>query len=169
MTKSILKNTLLATLLLSTTNLAMASESIFKVAVVKGAIGTVDITKGEFESSIKKVTSNKTYKEFYTSKMNLCVAYLQLNDNTKSEPACTAAIESLEEMSKSNKGGKYLTALNYSNRGVAKYRKNQLTAALKDFETAVAIDNNSITKSNLVNMRLQLAETPMDNMSELSD
>lgn len=169
MKKSILKSTLLATVLLSASNLTIASESAFKVAVVKGAIGSVDITKGELESSIKKVTSNTTYEEFYTSKMNLCVAYLQLNDIAKSESACTSAIKSVEAMPESKEGVKYLTAINYSNRGVARFRKKQFSAALEDFEAAVAIDKNSITSSNLAHMRQQLPEVAMEIVSELSD
>jgi tetratricopeptide (TPR) repeat protein len=169
MNKSLFKKTILTTLLLSIINSAAANDTTFKVAVVKGAIGTVDITKGEIASSIEKLTTNKKYKEFYASKMNLCVAYLQSNENSKSESACTSAIKSLESMPETKKRVKYLTALNYSNRGVARFRQNQLTQALSDFEAAVAIDNNPITSNNLVHMRLQLPISNTEPTAELSE
>ncbi|MCI2283866.1 hypothetical protein L3081_11230 [Colwellia sp. MSW7] len=173
MNKSLFKNTILTTLLLSTmgsaTVSATSSETAFKVAVVKGAVGTVDLTKGEIATSIQKLTANKMKKEFYANKMNLCVAYLHSDDNAKSESACTSAIKSLESMPKSKDRVKYLTALNYSNRGVARFKQKQLTAALSDFEAAFAIDNNPITSSNLVNMRQQFPASNDESVAELSD
>lgn len=169
MNKSLFKNTILTTLLLSAMGSATASETAFKVAVVKGAVGTVDLTKGEIATSIEKLTANKMHKEFYANKMNLCVAYLHSEDNAKSESACTSAIKSLESMPKSKDRVKYLTALNYSNRGVARFKQKQLTAALSDFEAAFAIDNNPITSNNLVHMRQQLPVSNDESMVELSD
>lgn len=162
-------NTILATLLFSATPSVLANDAKFKVAVIKGAIGSVDITQGELASGIKKLTASKKNKDFYASKMNLCVAYLQANYQEKSESACTAAIESLESMPNANRKVKYLTALNYSNRGVARYRKNQLVAALADFKAAVAIDQNLITNANLANIRQLLPATKVDTNVELSD
>ncbi len=169
MKKSTFINTILATLLFSASHSALANGANFKVAVVKGAIGSADITQGELASGIKKLTASEKSKNSYASKMNLCVAYLQANYQEKSESACTAAIESLESMPNVNRKVKYLTALNYSNRGVARYRKNQLLAALADFKVAVAIDKNSITNSNLENIRQLLPVTKVDTNLELSD
>ena len=169
MKKLIIINTILATLLFSATQSALANDAKFKVAVVKGAIGSVDITQGELASGIKKLTTSEKNKDFYASKMNLCVAYLQSNYEEKSESACTAAIDSLESMPNANRKVQYLTALNYSNRGVARYRKNQLVAALEDFEAAVAIDQNPITNANLASIRQLLPTTKVDTNAELSD
>ena len=169
MKKLILINTILATLLFSATQSALANDVKFKVAVVKGAIGSVDITQGELASGIKKLTASEKNKDFYASKMNLCVAYLQSNYQEQSESACTAAIDSLESMQNANRKVQYLTALNYSNRGVARYRKNQLVAALADFEAAVAIDQNPITNANLASIRQLLPTTKVDTNVELSD
>ena len=169
MKKAIFISSILATLLLTTTNSASAAEAKFKVAVVKGAIGSVDIAKGELASSIEKLTTNKKDNDFYASKMSLCVAYLQASYNTESESTCTSAINSLESLGHANSKVRYLTALNYSNGGVARYRKNQLTAALKDFEVAVAIDQNPITSANLASIRKLLPITSVDTVTELSD
>jgi hypothetical protein len=59
MKKTILTNALLATLLLSTSHSTLASNSIFQVAIVKGAIGTTDLAQGKVESGIKKLTASE--------------------------------------------------------------------------------------------------------------
>ena len=171
MKKSMLTSTLLATLLLSTSYSTLASNSIFQVAVVKGAVGTTDLTEGKVESGIKKLTSSEKTQDFYANKMNLCVAYLQsdLSHSNKSESACTDAINTLESVKRQSNKVKFLTALNYSNRGVARYRKNQLVAALADFKAAVAIDQNLITNANLASIRQLLPATKVDSNVELSD
>lgn len=169
MKKTIVIGSILATLLLTTTNTASAADAKFKVAVVKGAVGSMDITQGELASGIKKLTTNTSDQDFYASKMSLCVAYLQASYNDKSESTCTAAINSLESLPHANGKVRYLTALNYSNRGVARYRKNQLTAALADFNTAVAIDQNPITNANLASMRKLLPAAKVETVAELAD
>jgi hypothetical protein len=169
MNKTMLKNTLLATLLLSTTHATLANEAIFQVAVVKGAMGTADITKGEVALGIKKLTASESSKDFYDRKMNLCVAYLQSTQSNKSESACTEAIDSIESIKRQNSKVRYLTSLNYSNRGVARYKKNQLTAALNDFEFAVTIDDNPITAGNLQKIRQLLPVNNVEKMAALSD
>lgn len=171
MNKSILKNTLLATLLLSAPHSTLASEAIFQVAVVEGALGTQEITKGNLASGIKKLTASEQSKSFYANKMNLCVAYLQsdANQSDKSESACTAAIDSLTSAKPQSAKVRYLTSLNYSNRGVARFRKNQLTAALKDFELAVNINDNSITSGNLQKFKQFSVTEQVATTTELSD
>ncbi|MFT6586352.1 MAG: hypothetical protein ACJAUY_000380 [Cognaticolwellia sp.] len=171
MKKTILTNALLATLLLSTSHSTLASNSIFQVAIVKGAIGTTDLAQGKVESGIKKLTASEKSQDFYANKMNLCVAYLQsdFTHSNKSESACTEAISSLESVKRQSNKVRYLTALNYSNRGVARYRKNQLDAALTDFELAVKIDNNEITVSNLRKIKQLLPLEQVESATELSD
>jgi hypothetical protein len=169
MNKTMLKNTLLATLLLSTTHATLANEAIFQVAVVKGAMGTADITKGEVALGIKKLTASESSKDFYDRKMNLCVAYLQSTQSNKSESACTEAIDSIESIKRQNSKVRYLTSLNYSNRGVARYKKNKLTAALNDFEFAVTLDDNPITAGNLQKIRQLLPVNNVEKMAALSD
>ena len=169
MNKTILKNTLLATLLLSTTHATLANEAIFQVAVVKGTVGTADLTKGKVALGIKKLTASESSKDFYDRKMNLCVAYLQSTQNKKSESAYTEAIDSIESIKRQSSKVRYLTSLNYSNRGVARYKQNQLTAALKDFEFAVTIDDNPITAGNLQKIRRLLPVTKVEKIAALSD
>ncbi|MBA6390253.1 hypothetical protein H4J38_05570 [Colwellia sp. BRX10-3] len=171
MKKLTLKNTLLATILLSATHSAFASDDVFQVAIIKGAIGTEEITKGKLESGIKKLTENEKSQDFYANKMNLCVAYLQSNvtHSDKSETACTDAIDSLESAKRQSTKVRYLTSLNYSNRGVARFRKNQLTAALEDFELAVNINDNAITAGNLQKLKQLLPINQIENSTELSD
>ena len=167
MKKTTFIKTMLTTILLGTTHSALADDALFKVAVIKGAVGTLDITQGEVESGIKKLTASKKRKDIYANKMNLCVAYLQTSHNAKSELACTEAINSLKGITSPRV--QYLSSLNYSNRGVARYKTNQLNAALTDFEQAVLIDNNPITASNLKRIKLLLLADSTDNSATLSD
>jgi hypothetical protein len=171
MNKAMIIKNLLATLLLSATHITLASDAIFQVAVVKDAIGTADITKGKLASGIKKLTEDEKNQSFYANKMNLCVAYLQSTSelNDKSESTCTEAINSLEAMKRQSSRVRYLISLNYSNRGVARYRKNQLTKALKDFEFAVIIDDNSITSGNLQKFKQLLPIDQAESATALSD
>lgn len=169
MNKTMLKNTLLATLLFSTTHVTLANDAIFQVAVIKGAMGTADITKGEVALGIKKLTTSESSKDFYDRKMNLCVAYLQSTQSNKTESACTEAIDSIKSIKRQSSKVRYLTSLNYSNRGVARYKQNHLSAALKDFEFAVTIDNNPITAGNLQKIRQFLPVNKVEKIAELSD
>jgi len=169
MNKTMLKNTLLATLLFSTTHVTLANDAIFQVAVIKGAMGTADITKGEVALGIKKLTTSESSKDFYDRKMNLCVAYLQSTQSNKTESACTEAIDSIKSIKRQSSKVRYLTSLNYSNRGVARYKQNHLSAALKDFEFAVTIDNNPITAGNLQKIRQFLPVNKVEKIAVLSD
>jgi len=169
MKKPTLIETLITTLLLTSSLSTIASEAKFQVAVVKGAVGSVDIAKGELAQGIEKLTTNEKSADFYANKMNLCVAYLQSNNSEKSESACTKAIASLESLPSANNDVRYLTSLNYSNRGVARYRKNQLNAALTDFKFAASLDDNPITARNLASIRRILPTAKVEDVAVLSD
>ena len=54
-------------------------------------------------------------------------------------------------------------------RGVARCRKNLLTAALADFKAAVAIDQNPITNANLASMRKLLPAAKVETVAELAE
>lgn len=149
--------------------MALASDATFKVAIVKDAVGSKDIALGKIKSGLEKLNANNKSQEFYANHMSLCVAYLQSNDQNKSESACTAAIVSLESLPQVSSRVRYLTSLNYSNRGVARYRSNDLTAALADFESAVIIDRNPITTANLARIKQRLPALAIETTTALSD
>ena len=156
MRTTLLIKLIISTLLLSNTLMALASDAPFKVAIVKDALGSKDIALGEIKLGIDKLSASKKSQTFYANKMSLCVAYLQANYSEKSESACTAAIISVESFPQVSSSVRYLTSLSYSNRGVARYKNNDLTAALNDFESAVIIDENPITIANLAIMKQRL-------------
>ncbi len=171
MIKIKLKKIILTTLLLTNSYTTLADDNKFQVAIVKGEVGTSELSKGKVESGIKKLIASNIKQDFYANKMNLCVAYLQATSqqSDKTESACTEAITSLESMKHQSNKVRYLTALNYSNRGVARYRKNQITAALKDFEIAVEIDDNSITTGNLQKFNRLVSQEQVESITEFSD
>ena len=141
--------TLVMTLVASSPLMALENNSALKVAVVKDATGTQDIVKGNFNSSIKKLTRRHKTENSYNSNMSLCVAYLQADNKKQSELACTAAINNVEAMDLTNTNGLYLKSLSYSNRGISRYKNNDLSGALADLNQAILIDENTITLGNL--------------------
>ncbi|MBA6347448.1 MULTISPECIES: hypothetical protein [unclassified Colwellia] len=140
---------LLITLLVSNPVSAFESDTALKVAVVKDARGTQDIVKGNFNKSIMKLTKRHQDESSYNSHMSLCVAYLQADNAEQSELACTAAIDSIEAMNLNNTIGLYLKSLSYSNRGISRYKNNDISGALADLNQAILIDENTITLGNL--------------------
>ncbi|MBA6253934.1 MULTISPECIES: hypothetical protein [unclassified Colwellia] len=140
---------LLITLLVSNPVSAFESDIALKVAVVKDTRGTQDIVKGNFNKSIKKLTKRHQDESSYNSHMSLCVAYLQADNAVQSESACTAAIDSIEAMKLNNTNALYLKSLSYSNRGISRYKNNDLNGALADLNQAILIDENTITLGNL--------------------
>lgn len=148
---------------------AFANEPAFQVAVVKGAIGSNDIMKGNIESGIKKLTGRFHSDNSYEKKMSLCVAYLKSNSAQASESACTAAITSIDSLASTSKKALYLRSLNYSNRGVSRYKSANLNGALSDFKTAILIDSNPTTEINLKFIEQILSDIKIENTVKLSD
>ena len=104
MNKIRLKKIILATLLLTNSYTTLANDNKFQLAIVKGAVGTSEISEGKVESGIKKLVASNKKQDFYANKMNLCVAYLQAKSqpSDKTEAACTEAITSLESIKHQN-------------------------------------------------------------------
>lgn len=169
MCKVILKKLLLSTLIASSSLSAVAAEPAFQVAVVKGAIASNDIIKGNVESGLKKLTGRFKANGSYEKKMSLCVAYLQSNNTLASEPACTDSINSLNKQALKTKQALYLKSLSYSNRGVSRYKNADFDGALSDFNTAITIDKNAITENNLAFFKEIISDNELELTALLSD
>lgn len=169
MSKIILKKLLLSTLIATSSISAFAGKPVFQVAIVKDAVASNDIVKGDVESGLKKLTARAKANNSYDKKMGLCVAYLQSNNSQASESACTEAINSIDELALNTKKALYLKSLNYSNRGVSRYKNADFDGALSDFSTAVAIDNNATTKNNLAFIRQIMSDMKVESTAQLSD
>lgn len=148
-TKSIIFNTLLASIALSSLVSASASELALKVAVIKDTVGSKNIMTGDLTTGIKRLTRMNMVEQTFESNMSLCVAYIQSNNKAKSESSCSAAIKSTKSMPLHNEQAIYLKSLSYSNRGIARYFSDNLSGAIDDLTTAISINSNPITKGNL--------------------
>lgn len=148
-TKSIIFKTLLASITLASPISALASDLALKVAVIKDTIGSKNIMAGDSATGIKRLTRVNRAEQTFENNMSLCVAYIQSNNVIKSENACSAAIKSTKSMPLHNEQAIYLKSLSYSNRGVSRYFSDDLSGAINDLTTAISINSNSITKSNL--------------------
>ena len=101
--------------------------------------------------------------------MNLCVAYSQTGKTKKSEATCTAEINSAEAINSHNEKALYLKSLSYNNRGVSRYKNNDISGALADLNVAVLIDPNDITISNLSTVKQYLNKPATDTSAIFAD
>lgn len=147
--KSIVLKTLLTGAACSLSLSTLASEPQFKVAVIKDFKGSEEIISGDFTKSIASLTKGYNTQEKFEVSMGLCAAYIKTNNIEKTESACTSAINSSKYISSNSKHAAYLKSVSYSNRGVARYLKDDISGAIDDLTTAILIDDNAIVKSNL--------------------
>ncbi|MFQ3265367.1 MAG: hypothetical protein ACI9U5_001241 [Colwellia sp.] len=149
-TKSIIFNTLFVSITLASPISTFASDLALKVAVIKDTIASKNIIAGDSATGIKRLTRINRAEPTFENNMSLCVAYIQSNNVKKSENACSAAIKSTKSMPLHNEKVTYLKSLSYSNRGVSRYFSDDLSGAIDDLTTAISINSNPITKSNLM-------------------
>lgn len=145
----IILNTIFTSYLCSNSIAVLAGEIPFKIAVIENAIGSKDIAAGKINKFIQTLPVEHTKESNFESDMSLCAAYIKSQTIEKSELACTDAIKSLEAKNLSGTKAIYLKALSYSNRGVSRYLNNDISGSMGDFTTAILLDVNPITTSNL--------------------
>lgn len=168
-TKSIFFKTFVTTLALTSAISVAASTEKFKIAIIENSLGSADILNGNFNSSIEKLTLKQRKTNEFNKNMGLCVAYSHIENSLKSEQACTAAIDSANTLGLHSKKARYLKSLSYSNRGIVRYRNGDISSAMEDLTTALSIDENSVTLSNLKLIHKFSNEMSTNNTIELSD
>jgi hypothetical protein len=147
--KHTLLSTIIATTAFTSSVSAVENNSSFKLAVVKGYLGSRSIASGNYAKGINYLTRKNAVNENFESKMGLCTAYIKMSNIDKSESACTSAINDLKTIKKDNKQVSYIKSVSYSNRGVSRYLNHDIAGAIDDLTTAVLIDSNPITTHNL--------------------
>ncbi len=161
-----IKKTVISTLITSALGFSsisvIANEIPFKIAVIKHASGSEDIALGKASKFIDGFTNDIGDEVFFEDNMSLCAAYIKTSTLHKSEAACTAAINSLKTINASSTKAQYLKALSYSNRGVSRYLNEDIAGSMDDFTTAILIDVNTITKSNLILMKQRLMKEEVE-------
>ncbi len=126
-----------------------AKTPAFQVAVIENAQGSPELLAGNFSKGVAKLAANDQTQTSFDISTGLCVAYLKSDLIDEAELACTLAIKQIESQQNQRQSTKYLTSLSYSNRGISRYVKNDINGALDDLTTAILIDSNPITQSNL--------------------
>ncbi len=127
-----------------------------RIAVVKDALGSKELATGNYTIAENMLANTKSNPQAsYERAMGLCVAYIKLEKLDEANIACSDAITSLNSEASSRRA-KYLTAIAYSNRGIAKYLAKDSQGALEDMTDALLIDSNDIVKGNLVKMKGKL-------------
>ncbi|TQV77265.1 hypothetical protein FLL45_04790 [Aliikangiella marina] len=135
---------------------AAASTKGFQVAVVEHTTGAKEIIEGQYETGLKKLSKRDTpAKSSFNRSLTRCAANIMLNDYQSADGACTVAIEKYKNRSSLNY--KYFKSIAYSNRGVARYLKGDMTAASDDLKMAASLDDNKIVMANLANIKAKIA------------
>lgn len=156
----------LSTLTLLTASLAGPSfianadtNSGMRIAIIKGAMGSNDIINGNYQQATSKLASltlaaspDSTHETIEYA-MGLCAAFIKMDKLSQAKQACTQAIVSLDSMTSSSQQVKYLMAMSYSNRGIAKYLADDTQGAYDDMTTAMLIDGNDVVKENLIQFK----------------
>ena len=145
--------TLLAGSLLSLT--ATANDSSFKLAVIENSLMSEDVVSGQYAKAIASVAGNSDIMKSFEESTSLCVAYIKSGNSAEAESACTAAVENISKIKSKTSKVRYLEAISYSNRGVAKYFNEDLSGAMNDLTSAILIDDNSMVKTNLMLVKNQ--------------
>lgn len=135
------------------------TKSGMRIAIIKGAVGSNDIINGNYHQATSKlatlplepISANKHAKIEYA--MGLCAAFIKMDKLSQAKKACTTAIHSLDALADSSQQIKYLTAMSYSNRGIAKYLADDTQGAYDDMTTAMLIDSNDVVKENLIQFK----------------
>jgi len=130
-----------------------------RIAIIKGAVGSNDIINGNYQQATSKlatlplepISANKHAEIEYA--MGLCAAFIKMDKLSQAKKACTNAIDSLDALNSSSQQIKYLTAMSYSNRGIAKYLADDTQGAYDDITTAMLIDGNDVVKENLIQFK----------------
>lgn len=150
-----LTKTIATTLLLLSANNAIASDKPFKIAVIKNTTATKEIMEGKTASGIAQLL--KENKSFDTA-FNLCAAYIKAQDYEKSEVACSKTIARARRSNMSGEQAKFVKSLSYSNRGISRYLSDDVDSAIEDLTKAIAINDNAIAKSNLIEVKRAMEE-----------
>jgi hypothetical protein len=143
----------------------------FKIAVIKGSVGTDDIISGDYLSGINSINSEEKSSSTFEKSMGLCAANLKINHLEEAESACTDAIEAIQlvtgfnKHSEDNRHYKYLKSLAYSNRGIVRYQANNPLSAIEDFNTASKLSNRMYIKDNVAVIKTAMASDYLDDVS----
>lgn len=167
--KKMVINSLVVSFLSGSSMSILANELPFKIAVIQNAVGSKDIVSGNYSKFINSLPNDKTNDTVFEKNMSLCAAYIKIAQYDKSESACTVAINALKSIKLPKKKSLYLRALSLSNRGVSRYLSNDITGSMEDFTTAMLVDVNTITKSNLTIAKHSLLTDEEKSSVTLSD
>ncbi|MCQ8876685.1 hypothetical protein NQT69_01385 [Pseudoalteromonas shioyasakiensis] len=157
MLNKLTKRFLLATLLTSS-SVALAEQTDYKLMVINNEISTDALSSGELTALTKddariKADPNRSYEVPFNS----CAANVKLNNYADAEALCTQAITLLKSSKVPSYKRNELTSFALSNRGVARIMSNKETAAISDFYEAHKMSNNDLVDHNLNRAKQNLA------------
>lgn len=118
----------------------------FQVAVIKNAVGSTAIVKGEYEKSISDLT---TTDSAFETQLGLCAANVKLGKYKLADIACSKAIEYISTEQVKTSRSAFLASIAYSNRGIVKHYLRDKVGAFKDFNMALSFDANNVVLMNL--------------------
>lgn len=161
--------TLTAVLFIATAASVSASNETLKLAIVEGSVANKAISYGDFSTSLDKLSSHKPSANNFNNTTGLCVTLIKSNQMAKAKVACSNAVEDAQAIPESHRKSAYLRSLSYSNRAIAHYKNNDVSAAITDIEIAVATDNNPIVVNNLQTLKQRTDSFKIEAKTDIAD
>jgi len=134
------------------------STSQYKMAVIQGSNGAKEIRTGNYQKGISniEVSASKQYKldshQQIAQAMNLCVAYANLQQQSKAQKACNLAISLVQQIEQDSQDVKNVASLAFNNRAIFKAKMHDYDGALQDLLAAMKIKESEVIEKNLLQL-----------------
>ncbi|MFT5162285.1 MAG: hypothetical protein ACI9FJ_000853, partial [Alteromonadaceae bacterium] len=133
----------------------------FKLFVIKGAVASKSIVKGDYADSADKLASlgqskQQSATQLYETAMSSCVTNVHINKLTAAIEACDNAVAAIDSVKRRTIIKHKYKALALNNRAIAKHFNHDTSGAYQDFAAAKTLNNNSLISDNLDRFSMQL-------------
>lgn len=156
-------------LLASSSFVASAATSGFKMVLIEDTPGVSKIKAGLYQDGVAEATAADKQADSFSKNMSLCVAYTHMAEFKQAEQACSSAIYAARRAESTDSSYKReMRSFAYTNRGVARLMGQDPVAALADFQQATTLEQSEINKHNLALLNEKLkAASPVYTASTL--
>ena len=138
-------------LLASSSFVASAATSGFKMVLIEDTPGVSKIKAGLYQDGVAEATAaTDKQADAFSKHMSLCVAYTHMAQFKQAEQACSSAIYAARRAEGSDSSYKReMRSFAHTNRGVARLMGQDPVAALADFQQATTLEQSEINQHNL--------------------
>ena len=146
----------LAALFVSSTVTAQSAS--FQMAVVEDTLGAKEIKSGDYAEAIHVISTEAFVEDPYSiiaAKMNLCVAYSNLQQWQLANASCDDAVLQSKRLAKTTQTRSYkqLASIALNNRAMSYVQQDKLEQASDDLRLAIRTAKTDISKRNLIALK----------------